>query len=79
MFFPRAWPTQGGGVQGFTAGRKGPESVGAVKGRVEDTGKREVSAEGWRGWAREPELKGKAGMDSGGSCRRLSEGLASGL
>lgn len=61
------------------AGRKRPESVGAVKGRVEDTGKREMTAEGYRGRAREPELKGKAGTDLGGSCRRLNEGLASGL
>lgn len=53
--------------------------MGAVKGRVEDTGKREVTGEGWRAWAPEPELKGKVDIDSGGSCGRLSEGLASGL
>lgn len=61
------------------AGRKRPESVGAVKGRVEDTGKREVTVQGYRGRAWEPELKGKADTDSGGRCRRLNEGLASGL
>lgn len=42
-------------------------------------GKREVSAKGQRSWAWEPELKGKADIDSGGNFRRLSESLASGL